>query len=219
MICWEVEIPLEKSQLSGNYCNFNAMKNALIILICFCTSVALAQSDHEGHNHGPGGHPKDPHAGHSHLPGDKEALEHEANLDKEATVNSDTMITIGSITRPARKYFGNGKLKEESYYLDDKSQAVTKWYYMDGNISAEYQYKDGKIHGLQKTYYLNNKKKSENYWAEDVQNGGYKKFYENGTLKEDGEFVKGKKSGVWKSYHEDGTLASKKKYKNGVELK
>lgn len=56
---------------------------------------------------------------------------------------------------PARKYFGNGRLKSEIPYKNGKREGMAKVYYENGRVRAKGLYKDGKLVGKVKEYYEN----------------------------------------------------------------
>ena len=76
----------------------------------------------------------------------------------------------------------NGKLAEETQYVEGQPEGVCHKYSDTGIMQMECQYHQGQLNGPCKTYYPNT------------------------ALKEEGQYVNGKKSGTWKTYNEDGDL-------------
>ena len=76
----------------------------------------------------------------------------------------------------------NGKLAEETQYVEGRPEGVCHKYSDTGVLQMECQYHQGQLNGPCKTYYPNT------------------------ALKEEGQYTAGKKSGVWKTYNEDGDL-------------
>ena len=78
----------------------------------------------------------------------------------------------------------NGKLAEETQYVDGQPEGQCRKYSDTGMLLMECQYHNGMLDGPSKTY------------------------YPNSALKEEGQYIKGKKCGEWKTYNEDGDLIS-----------
>ena len=76
----------------------------------------------------------------------------------------------------------NGKLAEETQFVDGQPEGVCRKYSDTGVLQMECQYHQGQLNGPCKTYFPNT------------------------ALKEEGQYVNGKKSGEWKTYNEDGDL-------------
>lgn len=76
----------------------------------------------------------------------------------------------------------NGKLAEETQYVNGIPEGVCKKYSDTGVLLMEGQYHNGMLEGPAKTYYPNT------------------------NVKEEGLYSKGEKVGEWKTYNEDGDL-------------
>ena len=76
----------------------------------------------------------------------------------------------------------NGKLAEETQYVNGIPEGVCKKYSDTGVLLMEGQYHNGMLEGPAKTYYPNT------------------------NVKEEGSYSKGEKVGEWKTYNEDGDL-------------
>ena len=76
----------------------------------------------------------------------------------------------------------NGKLAEETQFVDGQPEGVCRKYSDTGVLQMECQYHQGHLNGPCKTYFPNT------------------------ALKEEGQYVNGRKSGEWKTYNEDGDL-------------
>ena len=76
----------------------------------------------------------------------------------------------------------NGKLAEETQFVDGQPEGVCRKYSDTGVLQMECQYHQGQLNGPCKTYFPNT------------------------ALKEEGQYVNGRKSGEWKTYNEDGDL-------------
>lgn len=82
----------------------------------------------------------------------------------------------------------NGKLAEETQFVNGKPQGQCKKYSDTGVLIMECQYRNGLLDGPTKTYYSSQ------------------------ALKEEGQYTKGKKSGIWKTYNEDGDVILEEAY-------
>lgn len=82
----------------------------------------------------------------------------------------------------------NGKLAEETQFVNGKPQGQCKKYSDTGVLIMECQYRNGLLDGPTKTYYSSQ------------------------ALKEEGQYTKGEKSGVWKTYNEDGDVILEEAY-------
>jgi len=116
-------------------------------------------------------------------------------------------------------YYENsaGKLMEESNYVDDIKDGISKWYTIKGDLIAEYNYKMNSLEGIQKSYAEGNKLLSEQAYVKNVENGPYKEYYSDGKAKIEGNYTDGKKSGNWKEYTEDGNLFNEGSYLNDLK--
>jgi len=82
----------------------------------------------------------------------------------------------------------NGKLAEETQFVNGKPQGQCKKYSDTGVLIMEGQYRNGLLDGPAKTY------------------------YNSGALKEEGQYTKGEKTGLWKTYNEDGDVILEDSY-------
>ena len=82
----------------------------------------------------------------------------------------------------------NGKLAEETQFVNGKPQGQCKKYSDTGVLIMECQYRNGLLDGPAKTYYSSQ------------------------ALKEEGQYTKGEKTGVWKTYNEDGDVILEEAY-------
>ena len=76
----------------------------------------------------------------------------------------------------------NGKLAEETQYVDGQPEGKCNKYSDTGVLIMEGQYHNGLLDGPVKTYYPST------------------------ALKEEGQYAKGQKVGIWKTYNEDGDV-------------
>jgi len=103
-----------------------------------------------------------------------------------------------------RTYYDNGKLQEETNYIEDIKDGQSKWYNKAGKRVAEYNYGNGAFQGIQKTYYDNDTLSTATTYLNNIMTGDYKEYYRNGKLKQEGKYINGLKEGAWVEYDELG---------------
>ena len=125
----------------------------------------------------------------------------------------------GKKNGPYKVYYENsaGKLMEESNYVNDIKDGLSKWFTIKGDLVAEYNYKMNSLEGVQKSYAEGNKLLSEQNYKNNVENGFYKEYFAGGKLKIEGQYTDGKKTGVWKEFTEEGSLFSEGSYVNDLK--
>lgn len=114
-----------------------------------------------------------------------------------------------------RRFWCNGKLKNELVYNPDRSIS-SKDYYQDGKLKEEGTWNSFGWVGPYKFYHPNGKLYYE--WVYDQsgkRTGRQRYFYENGNIMFDGEWNGGKEAGVIKEYYENGALRSEKTFNDG----
>ena len=82
----------------------------------------------------------------------------------------------------------NGKLAEETQYVDGQQEGTCLKYSDTGSLMMECSYHAGQLDGPAKVYYPST------------------------ALKEEGQYSHGEKSGTWKTYNEDGDLILEESY-------
>jgi uncharacterized protein len=112
-----------------------------------------------------------------------------------------------------RLYYDNGKLQEESYYIDNNKNGTSKWFNKSGRTIAEYNYKLGMFNGIQKTFYDNDTLQILANYLDNDLSGDYKEFYRNGKIKITGKYVRGQKDGPWTEFDETGKSVKITKFK------
>ncbi|EFB40302.1 toxin-antitoxin system YwqK family antitoxin [Parachlamydia acanthamoebae] len=80
----------------------------------------------------------------------------------------------------AYEYYGNGAIKKQALFIQDKKEGDEKSFFPSGQKSAIYPYKNGELHGTCRE------------WNED------------GTLIFEGEYVHGEKHGKFNKYDDLG---------------
>lgn len=114
-----------------------------------------------------------------------------------------------------RKWWCNGKLKNELIYNSDKTIS-SKDYFASGQLKEEGTWNTLGWIGPYKFYYENGQLFYE--WVYDQsgkRTGRQRYFYENGNPMFDGEWNGGKEAGVIKEYYEDGSLRVERSFNDG----
>ena len=112
-------------------------------------------------------------------------------------------------------YYENGKLREETPYIDGRKDGVQKLYDENGNLRTEAPYKYGKNEGVRKTYSENEKLLWETPFRDGRVDGIEKWYYENGELFEEIPFKNDKRQGTGRVYSISGKLKMEITYRNG----
>ena len=114
-----------------------------------------------------------------------------------------------------RQFYENGKLQEESFYLDDKKDSISKFNNKSGHLVAEYHYKNGLFEGPQKTFYETDTLQSVMNYRNNEPDGLFRECYPNGKTRIEGNYLKGLQTGTWTEYDETGKATKVSKYKDG----
>jgi antitoxin component YwqK of YwqJK toxin-antitoxin module len=124
-------------------------------------------------------------------------------------------------TNEAKSYAPNvTNIQEETFYINDLREGVTKWYSKNDKLAVEYNYHNGLLEGVQKTYFDDGK----NVQIEELYKNNipieYKEYYRSGKIKTEGKYnSNGQKHGEWKNYSEDGKLLKPTRFIDGNEIK
>ena len=130
----------------------------------------------------------------------------------------------------ATTFYDNGKVKNKTYFKNNKADGVQYHYYEDGKINftrnwlnnelSGYGYtyyesgvievksffKDGNKQGIEYTYYPDRKIKFEESFKDDETDGPRTMYYENGQIEQKLVRKNGKDEGTEHGYYEDGKL-------------
>jgi antitoxin component YwqK of YwqJK toxin-antitoxin module len=121
----------------------------------------------------------------------------------------------GELDGVMKSYYGDGSIKEESYYQYGKKHGENINYNKDGTLSSKTPYVNGKIEGIMKIY--RNKSHWEIPYIKGSEEGFEKKYSQNGILLQSIPCVNGERHGVSKVYNEDGTYKGIVVFVNGYE--
>lgn len=131
---------------------------------------------------------------------------------------SETEYIAGKKNGLYRQFYENGKIQEETWYMDDKKDGLSRWNNKSGMRIAEYNYKAGNFDGIQKTFYDNDSLQSVTFYKDNNLSGESKEYYRNGKLKISGKYLNGQKEGPWTLYDEMGKVEKVIRYKDGQEV-
>ncbi len=144
-------------------------------------------------------------------------------FDDEGNLSSEITLKDGQYNGVSKLFYKNGKIKIESYYINDRRNGQSKEYDEDGNLSGVYTYKDDELIGPYKIYkegrlfmsgnlkygvkdgqfiqYNDDNKINMEYTMLDNKlNGNYKEYIYNEnklTFKIIGEYYNDLKNGHW----------------------
>ncbi len=108
-----------------------------------------------------------------------------------------------------KKYYPDGQLMSEYFYIDGKLDGICKDYYKNGQVMFESIYVKNKLHGVSKAYYMNGKVKTMSPYKNGRLHGTVKQFHRNEKIKQTIKYKNGQKLLV-KTYNKKGKLLSKK---------
>jgi len=116
----------------------------------------------------------------------------------------------------SRTFWIDGKtLMEETEYLADPANYVTRTYYDNQILKSEISYIQGKLNGVCKKYYDNGKIQEYAEFKDDDFHGIRKYFYDNGQIWIEQTYKNGKYLDVIANYTKDGIKRNPGTLKNG----
>ncbi|MGL4721859.1 MAG: toxin-antitoxin system YwqK family antitoxin [Desulfovibrionaceae bacterium] len=107
--------------------------------------------------------------------------------EKEVLGSSDQILLRSTYVNAVqdgltRQYYGNGAIKEQTYYKNNRKQGTSLFYYESGALWWELPYVDGVVHGIGRVY------------------------YEQGIVKQSSHFQNGLLDGLMQIYRDQGQL-------------
>ena len=93
-----------------------------------------------------------------------------------------------------RRFYGYGRVKEETEYLAGVKEGTYTRYYFSSQVFLEGGYKNGK------------------------KDGKWTKYFEDGSIRQEGSYLYGQRDGVWKTYNRKGDVIGQTTYKNGEDV-
>jgi len=175
------------------------MKPLILILSIFCTLSAFGQQP----EYPDSGFTNKAEAKNVKIHGKKEGkwIEYQIvnSINKKGKDTVKYMLIVykhGDIIGMVRQYYKNGKLKQETPFINGKKDGIGKEYYPNGILMSVAHFTNDTVDGVEKTY---NK---------------------DGILQEETPFKNGKMNGADISYNPDGkTIGFEIIYKDNKELK
>lgn len=115
-----------------------------------------------------------------------------------------------------KRFFPNGKVKDEITYVNSRPSGYYKTYYDNGQVQEEGSWKNNRNTGEFKRYHENGQvAQSFKFNTSGKREGKQQYFYENGQVMIEGDWAGGKEAGVITEYYEDGSLKAKKAFADG----
>jgi antitoxin component YwqK of YwqJK toxin-antitoxin module len=115
-------------------------------------------------------------------------------------------------------YDGNGNIKYEGAFKDDKPVGEFKYYYPDGQVKAIVNHNPvtGEVYAV--NYYKNGLLMARGKYINQAKDSTWLYFSEiDETIVSEEHWDRGKKVGEWKTYYPSGQVMEVTQYKNGVK--
>ena len=80
------------------------------------------------------------------------------------------------------RYFADGAIKSEGYYVQNKLHGIKLNYFKNGNVFSESNYVSGQRHGLQKTWFLNGQLAKKKNLSKGREEGLQQAWLANGKI-------------------------------------
>lgn len=102
-------------------------------------------------------------------------------------------------------YHPNGEVKAK-FEVDATGvrNGFSKFYFEDGKLQQESSFIDGKLEGESRTYFQSGKIKNISHFSNGVGNGEAVENYDNGNVLAKGIYWEGEKSGIFVDFYESG---------------
>lgn len=113
---------------------------------------------------------------------------------------------------PCKKFDENGKIIEESNYVNGKLNGIRKLF-LNGILQSEENRVDDKYEGPYKAFFPNGQLQLEALYSNDIMSGDVKVYYISGQLKEVVRFADNVEDGPFIEYYENGKLKAEGNYK------
>ncbi|MCC7303369.1 MAG: hypothetical protein IT233_12070 [Bacteroidia bacterium] len=131
------------------------------------------------------------------------------------------MTACGSFNAAGEKegkwtwYHFNGKLSEETNFVNGKKEGVTVLFHENGVVSARISYKNDKLDGIREEFYATGVRSSELNWKEGKRDGKGVLYYESGARHYEVNYVNDELEGELKEYYMNGKLLLVRYFKGG----
>lgn len=115
-----------------------------------------------------------------------------------------------------QSWFEDGKLYEESTFLQGKLVGNRKIYFPNGQLEIWEKYNDkGELNGQYMSWYDNGNLKAEQLYVNNVLQGVLKTYYPDGKLKEQVTMKDNEENGPFTEYYPNGKMSWKGTYLQG----
>jgi antitoxin component YwqK of YwqJK toxin-antitoxin module len=114
---------------------------------------------------------------------------------------------------PFKTWYENGQINTQGYYRRDRQDSLYTEWYPDGRIKSQQFFRNYKPHGLQAEWYENGQKKSEQKFINGLPDSLFTIWYSNGIKKESREYQNYNMSKHW-TWDSTGILRSFADIKN-----
>jgi antitoxin component YwqK of YwqJK toxin-antitoxin module len=103
-------------------------------------------------------------------------------------------------------YYSNGKLKDQTFYLDYRRQGDYFEYDTLGKKKTYKHFRNGKQDSVQINYYPSGAKAEAVHYEIGKREGQYQSWYPGSKIKMTGQYADNYPAGIWKYYRENGKL-------------
>jgi antitoxin component YwqK of YwqJK toxin-antitoxin module len=143
-------------------------------------------------------------------------------LASDGKLLEETRYINDTIDGEHKTYFTNGKPECIEHYSHGSYDGKYQRYFESGNLQVEQTFVKGAMQGSSVSYYPNGTVKEKVVLKDSEENGPFTEYYENGTLKAEGSYLPGDdgplEEGELKEYDETGQLIRIAECKKGVCL-
>jgi antitoxin component YwqK of YwqJK toxin-antitoxin module len=122
-------------------------------------------------------------------------------------VRDESPYVDGRLHGTYKQYYESGALHETIPYVAGREQGIARRYYENGQVAEETPKDRGSIEGLMRRFYENGRVREELPHVAGAIHGTYKSFYESGARHEEIPYTHGYEDGVARRYFENGRLA------------
>lgn len=114
-----------------------------------------------------------------------------------------------------QSFHPNGKLFEESWYVNDTLDGERKLYYESGALQSVEHLDRGSYDGVYRKFYENGQISNEGQYVDNEMSGIWKRYFETGELMEEVTFAQNNENGPFVIFHKNGKPSVKGTYENG----
>lgn len=109
-------------------------------------------------------------------------------------------------TGTARLVSPAGDELEVAAFQAGKRHGTRRQYYSNGRVSQESQYVDGRLDGLARTWFETGVLRSEATWEQGMTHGVQRQWYASGALFKEMHLVHGREEGLQRAWRENGAI-------------